>query len=532
MILKKPYAFLIRYFKIIHIILAVLVGFLSYKNSQIFNFFNDLVSSGYYTYTTNIASMYITPLMYIVTLLIIIIALAIYFLMKQKDKPTKYYLVFIGYYILMFILFTITYSILYSIETSLINTQLIRAVRDLSLLLMIPQYYFLLILLLRGIGFDVKKFNFRKDLEELEISEKDNEEFEFVLGNDAYKLKRNIRRTAREFKYYIIENRFVFSIIIIMVLVSIITTLYYKTSIFEKKYNESDKFTANNMIYEIDDSFITNLDYSGNIITSKEYFVIIKFNIKNNNIYNINIESKDYKLDVDGKYYYPDRTFNSSFVDLGIPNNTDLILANSDKEVMFIYRIPTDKLSKTYNIKVVESIDYSKTDLSVNYKYITIKPKRLIEKDIISTNKLDSEVDFTDSYIPGKIKISNMEASSIYRYYYDSCTNNNCVKVNKIISANNIGNVSKFLYLFKYTLELDKNSNFYKTFKTDSSLFNNNFKLRYTIDSKISETNLSNVTPSIDTDSIILEGNLEAYSADKIDLVLTIRNKEYIINIK
>ncbi|MDD2505678.1 MAG: hypothetical protein PHF21_05395, partial [Bacilli bacterium] len=54
------------------------------------------------------------------------------------------------------------------------------AYRDFFIILSLPQYYFLIMSIIRGIGFDVRKFNFTKDLEELEIKSEDDEEFEFV----------------------------------------------------------------------------------------------------------------------------------------------------------------------------------------------------------------------------------------------------------------------------------------------------------------------------------------------------------------
>ena len=45
MILKKPYAFLIRYFKLIHTVLLILMIYLLYRTNVILNFFQEYISA-------------------------------------------------------------------------------------------------------------------------------------------------------------------------------------------------------------------------------------------------------------------------------------------------------------------------------------------------------------------------------------------------------------------------------------------------------------------------------------------------------
>ena len=213
MILKKPFAFLIKYFKIIHLILLVLTIFITYRFNKITEFFvkyainNNIVSEG-------IASSYIPPLIFIAVLIIIIISGFMWYLMYRKEKPSIYYLLMAIYYILILFLTIHAYSLIGALATSTISTKSTRAYRDIYQIFLIPNFYFIIWNLIRSIGFDIKKFNFSKDLEELEIKSEDNEEFEFVLGNDSYKIKRNIRRRLREFTYYFKENKVIISIII------------------------------------------------------------------------------------------------------------------------------------------------------------------------------------------------------------------------------------------------------------------------------------------------------------------------------
>ena len=117
MILKKPYAFLIKYFRIIHIILALPIIYLILRTGNIVHFFSDYIDTNYYTNVSNIAGTYINYFMYLSVLLILISGIAIYFLMRKKEKSTIFYFLLILFYLILFVVLGITHSILTGMET-------------------------------------------------------------------------------------------------------------------------------------------------------------------------------------------------------------------------------------------------------------------------------------------------------------------------------------------------------------------------------------------------------------------------------
>ena len=90
MVLKKPYAFLIRHFKLIHLLICIPLVYLLIRTGAISNFLNAYVGANYYTSETNLAGTYINYFMYLAILLILLLVLTIFFLMKQKKKDTRY----------------------------------------------------------------------------------------------------------------------------------------------------------------------------------------------------------------------------------------------------------------------------------------------------------------------------------------------------------------------------------------------------------------------------------------------------------
>ena len=100
MILRKPYAFLIKNFKKIHLILTFLLVYLAIKIYGIVKFFSEYASSGYYNVVSNIAGSHINIFMYIAVILILAAGIFIYMLMYNKKKKVISFL-FRNFYLLV-----------------------------------------------------------------------------------------------------------------------------------------------------------------------------------------------------------------------------------------------------------------------------------------------------------------------------------------------------------------------------------------------------------------------------------------------
>jgi Na+/melibiose symporter-like transporter len=115
-ILRKPYAFLIKNFKKIHLIIFLLTAFTIYNSSRILSFFNDYVLNKTAFYSNSLADEYIFGYMYILSILISVFSIIIYILMKQKEKPRKLYIIMIILYIALPALFYVNYNYLNIIQ--------------------------------------------------------------------------------------------------------------------------------------------------------------------------------------------------------------------------------------------------------------------------------------------------------------------------------------------------------------------------------------------------------------------------------
>ncbi len=532
MILKKPYAFLIKHFRIIHIALVIPIFYLLYCTHNIIGFFRDYINSNYYTAISNIAGTYINYFMYFAILLILVIGIFIYFLMRKKEKSTKFYFFLIVFYVILLVILGITHGILSGMEIQTIEAAVARAYRDIAYIFYLPQFFFAAFTLFRGVGFDIKKFNFETDIKELEITDIDSEEFEFTLGIEDYKIKRNIRRFIREFKYYIKENKFIFIILCSIFTIIFGTIIYLNVDVYNKTYKQSQALSHNNLNIRVTGSMVTNRDYSGRIFNDKKYYLVLRLQIENRGRENKTLDYNNFFIQLENRRAYPILDRASYFIDFGetIRQDTELIPENSNSYVL-AYELQEQEVSNEYQLMILEAMTYQVGEIAPQYKKVKLKPYQAINIENVKTTNLGKIATFEESNLGySSYQIKEYDLKNNYTYQYDYCSsNNNCRKLTENISSNSS---SKKLLILKGKSDIDQNTLYYKSARTERLFPDHFITIQYEDYNGEHIASIVNKTPSSFQDGYILEVPSELESASMINVLITIRNKRYVIKLK
>jgi len=188
MILRKPYAFFIKYFRLINLVMAILMGILIYRTWMIASFLNRYVND-YITASNNfVIGSYINIYSFLIPLFIVIFTIIVLSVLFVKQKPKKLYVINLVIYILLIVLYGVDYFILHGINEVIWSIQISKAVRDITYIFLVAQVVSCILTLIRATGFDIKQFNFGTDLQQLDIDTKDNEEFEVAVEFDKNKM--------------------------------------------------------------------------------------------------------------------------------------------------------------------------------------------------------------------------------------------------------------------------------------------------------------------------------------------------------
>ena len=149
MVFKKPYAFLIKHFKAVHLILALLTIYILQASYNIYAFLNDYVKNKYTINSyTGFSSEYVPFILFFAVTLVVIILFLMVLLFQNKKKKSKEYQFALIYYLFSIIILFVAKSILSTFETDLIAAETARIYRDFSLIYILFQIPFIIVFLI------------------------------------------------------------------------------------------------------------------------------------------------------------------------------------------------------------------------------------------------------------------------------------------------------------------------------------------------------------------------------------------------
>lgn len=341
MIIRKPYAFLIKNFKKIHIILLLLSLFVVYKTFDVTNFVNDFMRFGVYDSFTDPVTRHISIWLQLSLLLLVLGSAAILFLLRYKNKQWKLYLIPIIEYFALFFVLNMIKSFFGSYSTGIESTD-VRLSRDLLIIFAIGQVPAIWAFVMRVFGLDKNKFDFKLDEEFLNLDEKDREEVEINIDIDKNSIKRFWKRTVRNTKYFYEEHRYICIGIVVILIAGISINSYKYFFVTNKSYEEGEIYSANGYTMRVNKVYFTDKDYAGNVISKKSNFVIVDVAVKNNSVPRT-IEMENFHVRNTVKDFVSTRTtYAKEFVDLG--KTYDIVKElKRDEETSFIIVFKVDK---------------------------------------------------------------------------------------------------------------------------------------------------------------------------------------------
>ncbi len=534
MILKKPYALLIKNFRKIHILLTVLSIFTLVEAHKLLVFFRDYIANNYsVTVTDNLVRDAISPWLYLSIIFTILILIAVYVLLKTKKKPTKMYFFTILYYVILLIFIIIAAFLIGSLSDGLWPAASARTYRDFANIVYYPSYFFIILMVIRSLGFDVKKFNFKSDLKELEITEADSEEIELNLNFQTYKAERNIRRFIRELKYYYLENKKVIYILGACLVIALGFLIYKNTEKVRYTYKESKSFSLNGLTYNIKESMLTNIDLKGNIIDDDKYYVVIKFDVTNNSTTEKRIEYSNFKLYYGFEYKYPSLNMGNSFLDYGDPYMNDVILAKKSKTYIMAYEIDEKYKNRSFKIVLYQGFSTKSEDFLAKTITVKLKPTLYTDTEVVRNANLNESVSLSSTMLgDATFKVNNPEFANRYEYNYQSCYQSSCRTYTDVVVADTSYQSKRALIVLDYELSLDASSASYVNINGIGSFASSFLEVEYEQDGKNYKTSAKYANPPRLKDKLVLEVDGVVLNSEYVNLLVTIRNRSYLVKLK
>ena len=429
MIIRKPYAFLIKHFRKIHIFMFLLCAYIYYKTITLSSFINEFMDLFSYDSYNEPISKYTGFLPMLALILLIASSAVLIILLKHKDKPWKTYLLPMVEYTALFLTFIFTAGYFNS-YTGSSETTTIRAIRDIIFILTIPQYATFILLGIRILGVDLKKFDFKTDKEYLELSESDREEIEINIDIDKESIKRTFKRLKRNLGYFFQEHKLLVQAVSIILILFVAYKSYNFIFVVNKAYKQGDVINTNGYTITINNSYYSNKDYKGSKISSGDGFIILDLNIKNNSVKRTVNLNRFHVMNKSSNYSPTNKRYETQFIDLG-KTVSELTLENGrETNLILIYKVSSkediDKFVLYYqelqgNENHLRKIKLKITDLS------KIKENETVNLGDVLTIKMPTE--------EKEVIFDNLVIGNTASYNVEECDQDTCTIVSKEATA-------------------------------------------------------------------------------------------------
>lgn len=521
MILRKPYAFLIKYFKLIHIIITVITLYLIYKSTGVLSFLNDYILNNTSVVGQAITDRLFHPFMYLGVIVSIVMAIVVLILMKMKEKPVVFYFFNTAVYVYILIVFLLSRNILGTMELEIVDIRIVRLLQDMYIAMIFLEFISLCLTFVRSTGFDVKKFDFVRDMKEISIEETDNEEFEVDVEVDTDRYMRKLRRKFRHMKYVYIENKFLIHIVIAVVIGFTVGSIYLLNRDQSKIINQNRYFSVNNFTMNVTNSYTTKYNYLANKVSDQYSLVVLELHVKNNYQATSKLENARMELNVDGISFHPTNKYNDVSFDLGMPYENYDITTDEDVYTV-IYEIPNHLINKKMYYRYVNNTGGKSTK-------VKIKPMNLDQKETTELT-LGKKVYLKEGILTGtSLKVSNFEINDLFKINYQFCVESKeCYD-----SVDNIRPTLDQNYdetLMRVSLETTFNENY-----TNDNIVSNKdilstfgvikYRLKDDKQDRTLRPTIKKLSNNTNKNNVYMEVNSELKQAIQITLELQIRNQ-------
>ena len=150
MILRKPYAILIKYFKIIHILMFIFFGYFVFVLRKIYMFFSNYIKDSNFTYFENMTTDYVPTIVFFMVIILIILGISIFLLMNKKEKPVLFYKVLVAYCSILLIAFIYFLIFFNSLADTVYEPLRVVINRDISLFVYLVNFFFVIVTFIKS----------------------------------------------------------------------------------------------------------------------------------------------------------------------------------------------------------------------------------------------------------------------------------------------------------------------------------------------------------------------------------------------
>lgn len=530
MILRKPYAVFIKYFKLLHVVMASFIAILLYRSYVIYNVFR-MYSIDYRSVMGDLlVNNYLGFHHFLFVFIVLVLTVVLLVVMIYKDKPKDIYIYNLILYIFVLILFFFCSNVFMDARNTFLDIKLSKGIRDFSLIACFLQFISLIITVIRATGFDIKRFDFGTDLQQLNISSKDSEEIEVSLEFDPYSFRKNLNNRLRNAKYVYAEHKFIINTVVLSIIMIVSIFTYLRIHAFSEKHNAFQTFSVGGVTANVQNSYLLDSDNKGKKITSVDGTIVaVRIQLKGYGSKPV-FNSGTLTLIIDGLSYGVNADYSKLISNLGTPY-TSQVLDSEFTTYLFAFEVSNSQAKKSMILKFNDMNSYVNGKAGAKNFYVKIKPTDLRGKKQNYSKKLGEKISFDSSVLGNSdLTITDYKIANNFKLDYKFCYRaDNCIDSHEYVVPTFTGNYYKALMRISGNVNIDGGIN-NKTVYDLRTLLNEYGYLKYKVNNEWKNCNIdSEIVKPISSKSkdYFIEVPSDSINADEIYLMINIYNQIY-----
>lgn len=369
----------------------------------------------------------------------------------------------------------------------------------------------------------------------MQIDTKDYEEVEVEFGKNNYKTARFLRKTLRLTKYFILENKFIVTVLASIIVLATSLAIFVNIKIYNVSYNENVEILANNVYYTVMSSYVTDKDINDNVITKDKKYVLIKIKANNKTTTNYNLYRETFRLELNNTMLIPTFGLDNKFIDVGKTYSPFEIKSGETKEFIIVFELDNSVNQSEFILKI-KNYDYGNfTTLESEYKDINIVPKYIDHDEDYGKLYLPIRLNLEETML-GKtnIVLNSYEIATTFKEKYEYCIEeNNCMINTYIVKPISTGKGNLSVLKLRGRLDLDEDLYMNKYITNLGDLLSYFGKISYRYRGKYKTASITKIPTKLKTDEYsYVEVPSELAEANKIEIILTIRGIKYTLVLK
>ncbi len=543
MVLRKPYAFIIKHFKVLHLIIGVLFTFIVLRIANLITLANEFLKSEEYLINTDSFKSMFNIFDFIVPIVLFISVGIIQIIMVMKKKPNKFYIFGTVYSLFLLIINIYTYNLFKKMTIIWLDASTVSTLSEFYVFLLVSSVVLAAFSLARTFGFNLGKFDFNSEALKIERNESDGEEVEIRIDYDVSDAKRLIQKNIRYVKYFYRENKK--NMMICLLVIAGLFSIYTTTTLirYNKKVISGDTLSYEGFDVKINQAYVINKDTNGERIPGNKNLLILDVDITNNNDYSRAFPTGAASITIGTKEFYPVQKYDNYVVDFGKvykeekinslkskgrPTNTDS-KANTLNRLL-VFEIPKSIiLSKSYFAIKTNKGTFNFKD-KTRFEYIKVRKKNYIDiKEKVSEYDLNEDIILNDTLLTGfKINIKHFDVRSYYKLQYNFCMySGKCLNSYEYLFPNNANyNEDKAVLRLEYDFKKGDNS----VIATFKDMLNKYGKMEYKVKGKkyeVKKFTFLNAKSAKYDNVYFLEVDNKVLDADELSISFSIRGFTY-----